>query len=78
MKSAGGLIGFTRKLTAGMQGGQDDLKRRFIRKFWMRINWDAPTIIAYAEGVRILKMNFNPTGMTGNSLVHGIIQNFSC
>ena len=36
-------------------------------KFRVRINWDAPSIITYAEGVCILKMNFNPTGVTGDA-----------
>ena len=42
----------------------------------MRINWDAPTIIAYAEGVRILKMNFNPTRVPSYCFVHGIVDDF--
>ena len=42
----------------------------------MRVNGYAAPIIGYGQVTARLKFHFNTAGMTGDGLVHGIIDNF--
>ena len=76
MQSAGCRISLVRELTAGVQGRQNDLKRRFVRKFGMRINRNAAAIVGDGQPVANAQMHFNTAGMAGDGFIHRVVEDF--
>ncbi len=64
------------KLAPGMQRGQNDFQRGFVFVFRMRINRDATPVVADRTGPVLGQFQFDPAGVTGHGLIHGIIQDF--
>ena len=77
MQAAGGLIGFAREFTTGMQGAQDHLKSGFVGKPRMRVNRNAAPIIADGYGIICMEFDFDAICMAGHRLIHGVVQNLS-
>ena len=42
----------------------------------MRIDWDSPAIITYRNLVVLAEVHFNAAGVSGDGLVHGIVEDF--
>ena len=70
MQAAGGRIGLVGEFAAGVQGCEDDLKRRLVRELRMRIYRNAPAIVGDGQAVADTQMHFDPAGMAGNSFIH--------
>ncbi len=71
-----GLIGFTGEFAARVEGAKDHFERRFVRELRMRIDGDAPAIVAHGDGAVLEKFDFDAVGVACDSLVHRVIQNF--
>ncbi len=73
VEAAGCVIGIATKLTARMQCRHNDLKRGFIFEFWVWVDRYAAPIISDAYGVAGFYLNLDKTRMSGDSFVHGIV-----
>ena len=69
------FIGLAREFTARVQGGQDDLKGRFVREFRMWVGWNTTPVIADKNGVVRSQFQFDPVGVSCDGLIHGVIEN---
>ena len=76
MQTAGNLIGTAAKLSAGMQHGQNNLKRRQVRIFRVRVNRNAAAVVGNGNGTVGIHTDFDTVGKTGDCLVHRVVQNF--
>ncbi len=74
VQPAGGLIGALAELAAGMQGGEDHLERRLVRKARMRVGGDAAPIVGDPGRAIRLQHDLDALGVTGDGLVHRIVQ----
>ncbi len=76
MQAAGGFIGFAVELTACVQLGHDDFKRRFSRHLRVLINRNAASVIADGQKAFGVQIDFNEIGMACNGFVHRVIDDF--
>ena len=67
-------IGPGSELPAGMQHGQDHFQRGLVREAGVRIDRDAPAIVADRQRAVGGQLHLDAAGMAGNRLVHGIVQ----
>ena len=74
MQPARGCVCLVRELPTRVQGAQNHLQRRFPRVFRMLIHRNTASVINNHDFVIGLKMQLNPVGMPGHSLIHCIVQ----
>ena len=58
-----------------MQGGQNHLQCRLIFVFWMGVDGDPATVIPDGYSPVRTERQLDPTGVAGDGLIHGVIQN---
>ena len=73
VQAARGLIGLARELPPRMQRGEDDLQRRELREFRVRVHRDAAPIVAHGQPVAGLQRDLDEIGMAGHRFVHGVV-----
>ena len=76
VKAAGGFIGLVRELAARVERGHDDLQRRFLGEFRVRVDRDAASIVDDRQEAFGIKVDLDPVCMAGDSLVHRVIEHF--
>src|SRR5690606_7578251 len=76
MQTAGRLVGVAVELAAGMQLGHDDLERRFSRYLRVVLDRYTATIVGNAEKAFRIEMDLDEIGVTGDSLIHRIVDHF--
>ena len=73
MQAAGRLIHLAVELAAGVQRGHDDLKRRLVRHFGVRVDRNAAAIVRHRKAAIGGKLHLDAAGMPRHRLVHGIV-----
>ena len=76
MQAAGGFVDLGVELAACVQHRHDDFERGFVLEFRMRIDRHAATIIRDRQIAVFVEIDIDEIGVTGNGLVHGIIDDF--
>lgn len=76
VQAARNLIGVAAELAAGMQGGQNDLEGAFVGEARVRIDRDAPAVVAHADGSIDGQIDIDDLGIASHRLVHGVIKDF--
>jgi len=76
VQTAGGLIGITTEFPARMECGHDDLERGLVFELRMRVNGNAAAIVRDLERSVRHQLHANPTRVTGNCFIHGVIEHF--
>ena len=56
-----------------MQRSHDDLKRRLARKFGVRVNRNAPTIVANRQPVAHTQAHFDPRRVARDRFIHAVV-----
>ena len=59
-----------------MKRRQNHFQRRLVLELGMSVNRDATPVVANGEGPICEKLNLDPGGVTGDGLVHGVIEYF--
>ena len=75
VQAAGGLIGFAFEFAPRMKRAQDHLKRAFVGKLGVGINWYAAAIVPDGTGAIFMQLDLDPAGMARDSLVHRVVEN---
>ena len=73
MQAPGGLVSAAGKLAAGVQRGEDDLKRAFLGEFGVRVGGNAAAVVAHQQGVGRGECHLDEGGVAGDRLVHGVV-----
>ena len=73
VQAAGGLVDLRIELSARMQRGHDDLERRLLREFRVRIDRDAAAVVGHGEPAAFLQLHLDEGRVSGDRLVHGIV-----
>ncbi len=73
MQATRRVIGLAVEFAAGMERGHDDLQRRLVLEFGMRIDGNAAAIVADHQHIVRLQLQFDAGGVTGHRLVHRIV-----
>ncbi len=74
VQAAAGRIDVRVELAAGMQRGHDDLERRLLGKFRVRVHGDAAAVVGDAERAVRFQRDLDEARMPRHGLVHGIVQ----
>ena len=76
VQTAGGFIGFAVKFTTRVKLGHNHFKRGFARHLRVVFNRNTASVIADSQEAFSIEININEIGMTGNSFVHRIVDDF--
>ena len=76
MQTARGFIGFAREFPPCVQRAQDHFERGFVGEFRVRINRDAPPVVADCDRVVFVQFDFDPCGVSCDRFVHGVVEHF--
>jgi len=75
VQAARSLIGLAAELAAGVQGAEDDLQRRDLGEFRVRVYRDAAAVVGDGDGLVGVQFHLDAVGVTGDSLVHRVVEN---
>ncbi len=73
MQAARGRVSLAAELAARVEGSEDHLERRAVRVFGVRVDRDAAAIVGDRQPVAGLERDLDPAGVSGNRLVHRIV-----
>ena len=73
MQAARGLVDLGVELSAGMQRGHDDLERRAVGVFRMRVDRNAAAIVGDGEIAAGFQRDLDEIRVAGDGLVHGVV-----
>ncbi len=73
VQAAGSRVGAAGELAARMQRGEDHLQRREAGELRMRIDRDAPPVVAHREPVARGQRHLDHPGVAGDRLVHRVV-----
>ena len=73
MQAAGRLVGAAVELAAGVQHRHDHFERRLLRELRMRIDRHAAAVVEHAEPAAVFQRNLDEGCVTGDRLVHRIV-----
>ncbi len=73
VQSARGVVDLGVELAAGVQRAHDHFERGFVLELRMRVDRNAAAIVGDADEAVRLHLDFDPAGMAGERLVHGIV-----
>ena len=73
VQTARGLVDLGVEFAAGVQRAHDDFERGLVLELWMRIDRNAAPVIGDGDKAVGLHLDFDPVGVTGERLVHGIV-----
>ena len=73
VQAARGLIDLGVEFAAGMQHAHDHFERGLVLEFRMRVDRNAAAVIGDADEAVRLHLDFDPVGVAGERLVHGIV-----
>ena len=76
MQAARGLVDLGVEFAAGMQRAHDDFERGLLRKFRMRVDRNAAAVVGDGQESVGAEFHLDEGGMTGQRLVHGIVDDF--
>lgn len=76
MQTARGLVGLARELAARVQRAEDHLERRFVWELRVRVDRNAPAVVADGDGVIGVQFHLDPVGMARDRLVHRVVEHF--
>ena len=76
VQAAGGLVDLGVELAAGVQRAHDHFERRLVLELRMPIDRDAAAIVGDGDEAADLHLDFDPVGVTGQRLVHGVVDHF--
>ena len=70
------LVSLAIEFAARMQRRENNFQRGLRFVFRMHVNWNAATIIINGQAAVLMQPHVDPVGVTGNRLVHGIVERF--
>ncbi|MEY9621952.1 hypothetical protein ABH982_005409 [Bradyrhizobium ottawaense] len=73
VQAAGGLVDLAVELAARMQRAHDDFERRFLRKFWMRVDRDAAAVVGDGQEAVRGEFDADEGRMSRQRLVHRVV-----
>ena len=76
VQAAGGLVDLGVEFAAGVQRAHDHFERRLVLEFRMPIDRDAAAIVGDGDKTADLHLDFDPVGVAGQRLVHGVVDHF--
>ena len=76
VQAARGLIDLGVEFAAGMQRAHDHFERGLVLEFRMRIDRNAAAVVGDGDEAVRLHLDFDPVGVAGQRLVHGIVDHF--
>jgi len=77
MQAAGRLVDLRVEFAARMQRAHNHFKRGLALEFGVGINRNTAAIIRHADEAFCLHLDFDPVGVAGQRLVHGVVDDFS-
>ena len=76
VQAARGLVDLGVELAAGVQRAHDHFERRLVLELRMRIDRNAAAIVGDGDEAVDLHLDLDPVGVTGQRLVHGVVDHF--
>ena len=76
METTRGFVGLAVELAAGMQRRHHDLERRAAGEFRVVLHRDATAVVGDRQVAVGAEMHLDPAGMSGNGLVHRVVDDF--
>ena len=76
MQAARGLVDLGVEFAAGMQRAHDHFERRLVLEFRMRVDRNAAAVVDDGDKTVGLHLDVDPVGVTGQRLVHGVVDDF--
>ena len=76
VQAAGGLVDLGVEFAAGVQRAHDHFERRLVLEFRMRIDRNAAAVVGDGDKTVGLHLDFDPVGVAGQRLVHGVVDDF--
>ncbi len=70
------LIDLRVEFSAGVQRAHDDFERRLALELRVRVDGNAAAIVGDGDKAVRFHLDFNPVGVTGERLVHGVVDHF--
>ena len=73
MQAARGLVDLRVEFAAGVQRAHDHFERRLVLELRMRVDRNAAAVVGDGDEAVRLHLDFDPVGVAGERLVHGVV-----